>query len=401
MLTLTQWPMNHPMVETDRTEHSRKKPHALVCPLDWGIGHATRCVPIIRSLQEAGFHVTAAADTRPLEFLKKECSGIDFIVFPGTKIRYPKNGQIALKMICLLPEFLYGILREHKKLAEIAGWLHPDLIISDNRYGCWHPDIPSVFITHQLDVEPPALLKWMRGILRSINYWFIRRYLECWIPDFELHKGIAGTLSHPLIRPANIQYIGILSRFSYFTDRSFKPTGTIIDLVALLSGPEPQRTILEKKLLADLQKLELKAVVVQGKTETSESFAVNERIHCFSHLGTQELARLLHNTDLVICRSGYSSIMDLVTLGKRAVFIPTPGQTEQEYLARYLMDKKIYFSMKQDHFDLVYAMEMAKNFPGMMIPNDYSTLKERIRELSAALFPHSPAYEKQPGYDER
>jgi UDP-N-acetylglucosamine transferase subunit ALG13 len=212
---------------------------------------------------------------------------------------------------------------------------------------------------------------------------------------------MAGVLSHPAIRPRNIHYIGILSRFSYFTDRSFEPTGTLIDLVALLSGPEPQRTILEKKLLTDLQKLELKAVVVQGKTEISESFAVNERIHCFSHLGTQELARLFHNTDLVICRSGYSSIMDLVTLGKRAVLIPTPGQTEQEYLARYLMNKKIYFSMKQDHFDLVYALEMAKNFPGMMIPNDYSTLKDRIRELSAALFPHSPADEKQPGHDER
>jgi uncharacterized protein (TIGR00661 family) len=336
---------------------------------------------VIRALQEAGCQVIAATSGRSFQFLKKECPEITIIEFQGISVQYPRNDRIALKLIRSAPLFLAAIWWEHQVLKKLARELKPDLIISDNRYGCWHAKIPSVFITHQLAIQPPVFLKWLSKPLNAINYWFIGKYSECWIPDFEPHKGLAGALSHPVHLPANAIYIGILSRFSDYPDLLNDDKELILDVVVMLSGPEPQRTILEKKISEDIKKINIRVVLVQGKTEVNDSRDLNDRFHVFSHLGSEKLVKLIRHSELVICRSGYSSIMDIVTLGKRAIFIPTPGQTEQEYLSRYLMDKKIFFSLDQNKFDLVYALEMSKNFPGMVIRNDYTQLKGRIREL--------------------
>jgi len=361
----------------------------LVCPMDWGIGHATRCVPVIEKLLKLGFGVVVATSGRPLGFIRKEYPGLTVIDFPGTVITYPRNGRIVARMIRSLPRLLFGIWQEHQLLKKIAVQNDISLIISDNRYGCWHSSIPSVFMTHQLDIQVPAGLKFIKGLLNSINYWFISRYDECWIPDFEPHRGLAGALSHPAKLPRNAHYIGILSRFSIRHDHAgtFRPDG--FDMVVMLSGPEPQRTILEKKILLQLVNIDMQVAVVRGITESDETYVLDNRIHVFSHLETAKLQELIRNASLVICRSGYSSIMDLVTLGKRAIFIPTPGQTEQEYLAGYLMEKKIYFSIRQNDFDLLYAVEMSKNFPGMVIRNDYADLVKRIKESSA--IPQGPS----------
>ena len=359
------------------------KKKVLVCPMDWGIGHASRCVPVINKLAELGFKVVVAASGRPLEFVKKEYPGISVIDFPGILITYPKNGWIVLKMLRLLPRFLLGIWREHKTLKKIALQTGASLIISDNRYGCWHPTILSVFMTHQLDIQVPSGLKFIKGFLNIINYWFINKYDECWIPDFESHRGLAGALSHPRKLPGNTRYIGILSRFSCRQNPHTDYAAIGFDLLVMLSGPEPQRTILEKKILLQLVNINLRVAMVRGITESDETYVVDGRIHVFSHLETAKMQALISKSSLVICRSGYSSIMDVVSLGKLAIFIPTPGQTEQEYLARYLMEKKIYFSINQKDFDLLYALEMSKNFPGMVIQNDYAALTERIVETGA------------------
>jgi uncharacterized protein (TIGR00661 family) len=354
---------------------------ALVCPLDWGIGHATRCVPVISKLEELGYAVVVAASGRPLEFMRKEYPGITVIDFPGTDIIYPKNGWIPLKMMMLLPKLLHGIWQEHRQIKKIAAQTGAVLIISDNRFGCWHAGIPSVFITHQLNIQVPGKLKFLKRLLNSINYRFIKKYQACWIPDFEPHRGLAGALSHPRQLPANARYIGILSRFSTAPDPYAESMIPEFDLLVMLSGPEPQRTILESKILKQLVSLNMQVAMVRGMPESDETYVLDERIHVFSHLDTSRLRDLICRSALVICRSGYSSIMDVVTMGKRAIFIPTPGQTEQEYLSHYLMEKKIYFSMDQDDFDLLYALEMSKNFPGMVIRNDYKVLKELIRGL--------------------
>ena len=334
----------------------------LVCPLDWGIGHATRCVPVISKLKDLGFDVVVAASGRPLEFLRKEYPGIRVVDFPGVNISYPRNSRVALKIFTLLPRILYGIWHEHRVLRRIADECGATLIISDNRFGCWHAEIPSVFITHQLNIEVPLKLKFIQPILNSINYWFIRRYTECWIPDFEPHRGLAGSLSHPPQMPPNAHYIGILSRFSRPADPYTDCTQPEFDILVMLSGPEPQRTILEEKILRQLVNINMKVAIARGMPESEETYLLDNRVRVFAHRGSAKLRELITRSALVISRSGYSSIMDIATLGKRAIFIPTPGQPEQEYLSRYLMEKKIYFSMDQNKFDLLYAIEMSKNF---------------------------------------
>ena len=355
----------------------------LICPLDWGIGHATRCIPVIHVLQNLGFEVIVAGSGRSGEFIKREHPEIRYIDFPGTEITYPLHKSLTLKFITLTPRLLYNIFREHRTLKHIVRLSGAGMVISDNRYGCWHPDIPSVFITHQLNIQVPATLKLFKGLLKKLNYFFIHRYTECWIPDFEPHHGLAGVLSHPKSLPANCHYIGILSRFGRFLVQNKDLYPPSLDLLVMLSGPEPQRTLLEEIVLGQLSKVDLVSVVVRGIPDSDETYTLEGKTHVFAHLETPKLYELLARTSLVICRSGYSSIMDLVTIGKRAVLIPTPGQTEQEYLARYLMYKKIYFCMKQQDFDLLYAIELSKNFPGMVIRNDERDLTERIRILAS------------------
>jgi uncharacterized protein (TIGR00661 family) len=348
--------------------------------MDWGIGHATRCVPVIEKLTELEFEVIIAASGRPLEFLKKEYPAMRIIEFPGANIRYPRNGWMALKMLQIVPMLLSGIWLEHRALKKIVRQTGASLVISDNRFGCWLAGISSVFITHQPGIRVPGQLKFIKGILNSANRWFINKYTECWIPDFEPHRGLAGDLSHPAKMPKRSYYIGILSRFSLRPD-PYADSVQHYDLLVMLSGPEPQRTILEEKVLMQLVNINMQVAMVRGIPESDEEFVLDGRIHVFSHLETEKMKRLINASDLVISRSGYSTIMDIVSLGKRAIFIPTPGQTEQEYLAKYLNDKKIYFSMNQKDFDLLYAIEMSKNFPGMVIRNDYVVLAGRIKEI--------------------
>ncbi len=351
----------------------------LVCPLNWGIGHATRCVPVIRKFFENGFNVVIAADGRPLEFLRKEFPSLRFIRFPGTKIIYPKNSRFALKMCLLTPKFLYGIYHEHRLLKKLLRKEHVDIILSDNRYGLWNQDKYSILITHQLNIRLPGKINFLSGIIRKINQSLIRKFNECWIPDFELHQGLAGKLSHPAILPSNCIYLGALSRFSSGMAYNQQTLPIQYDIVVVLSGPEPQRSIFEEKILYQLKSTSLKGIVIRGIIDSDQSYDLTENIRVFSHLETQRLKTEMLGSEVIICRPGYSSIMDVVTIGKRAIFIPTPGQTEQEYLAHYMMDKKIFFAMPQSEFDLLYALEMAKNYPGMAMQNDYKILEDKIR----------------------
>jgi len=357
----------------------------LLCPLDWGIGHATRCVPVIHKLREAGMEVVIATDNRPFAFLRKEFPDLRIIRFPGRKVRYPKGAGMVRKMILTAPAFLMSIIQEHRKLLKIVEETGADIVISDNRFGCWHPKKPSVFITHQLEIQIPSSMGFLQPLLRRIIHSYIRRYDECWIPDFEPHRGIAGNLSHPVKIPSNSYYIGILSRFS-LKKMEIEDAGTPeYDLMVMLSGPEPQRTVLEEKIMNQLRNISLQAVIVRGVTESNDTSTVDGHIRIFSHLEPSLMQHLMKKAAMIVSRSGYSTIMDVITLGKPAIFIPTPGQTEQEYLARYLMDKKIFFSMPQKNFDLIYALELSKNFPGMVIRNDYKELSERIRHLEELL----------------
>jgi uncharacterized protein (TIGR00661 family) len=355
--------------------------NVLICPLDWGIGHATRIVPVIRKFLENGFHVVIAADGRPLEFLCREFPTLRHIRFPGVRISYHNKTSLSLVLFMLIPKYILGLIREHRFLKKLLRREKFDVIVSDNRYGLWQKNKHTILLTHQLSIILPHQISFLTGLVNSINKRLISSFSECWIPDFELHNGLAGRLSHPPELPSRHRYIGSLSRFSFNQGEAGEQVPYIYDLLVMLSGPEPQRSIFEEKILAQLKSTKLKGIVIRGMTESTGAYDLTDTIRVYSHLETGLLKKAMQAASLVVCRSGYSSIMDIVAIGKQAILVPTPGQTEQEYLARYMMDKKIYFSIPQKHFDLVYAMELVKNFPGMQMQNDYRILEERIREL--------------------
>ena len=357
----------------------------LVCPLDWGIGHATRCVPVIRKFIECGDEVVIAADNRPYEFLKKEFPGGRFIRLGGAKITYSKGRGFLFQIFRLSPVLLWSYFRERRDIKKLIRLEHADIIVSDNRYGLWNKRCYSILITHQIGIIVPHSVQFLSGFINRIIHLQIEKFNERWIPDFELHNGLAGKLSHPPKLPGNVHYIGTLSRFSEPNGRREMPLSPDIDIMVSLSGPEPQRTILEEKIFDQLINSGLSGTVVRGLTERTEEYDLTEKIHVFPHLETARMKDYMLRSHIMICRSGYSSLMDLVTLGINAILIPTPGQTEQEYLAHYLMEKKIYFSMPQDHFDLIYAIEMSRNFHGLVMNNDYKALAERIEEAKRVL----------------
>jgi hypothetical protein len=355
------------------------KKNILICPLDWGLGHATRCVPVIREFIDSGANVLLAADNRPLAFLKKEFPSLPVIKFPGYQISYPEKGSMVLKMFFSFPRILAGIRKEHNLLQKIIEEHKIDVVVSDNRYGLWSKKARCVFITHQLKVKCPAWLKLFEYILFRMNKGFISRYDECWIPDSGDEFKLSGELSSPYKRFRNTYFVGVLSRFQNILIRPADPPK--YDVLCILSGPEPQRTVLEKIILKQLKKYEtLKALVVRGITER-DGFTSTGNIQQTDHLESLPLAEAIAESGIVVCRPGYSSIMDIATIGKKAILIATPGQTEQEYLSRYYVKRKLFYSVSQKKFDLLESIERSRSYTGIKIKSDQQLLKGRIQQI--------------------
>jgi len=227
----------------------------------------------------------------------------------------------------------------------------------------------------------PKWLKWIEKYISKTNNWFIGKYNECWVPDLEGDINFSGLLSHPIKLHDNLHYIGTLSRFRNGNQvATHSEIGTNFDLLIILSGPEPQRGIFEKIILEQTINLPYKCLIVQGKP-LENSFAQTPKLILVSHLKSEHLAYMINNTPIVIARSGYSTIIDLVALNKHAILIPTPGQTEQEYLAKYTMEKKWFYTAKQEEFNLAKAIEEYKSFNFESFPVDHSSLSERLTKL--------------------
>jgi UDP-N-acetylglucosamine transferase subunit ALG13 len=245
-------------------------------------------------------------------------------------------------------------------------------VISDNRYGLYHPDVPSIFITHQLRVQT-FMGKRTDDLMQNLHYRFINRFSECWIPDAAMN-GLGGELSHPLQPPSiPVSYLGILSRFS-----TSEPVRQPKHLLIVLSGPEPQRTILEQMLLEQIKGYKDKVVWVRGLPNPVEPLDVPANIEVFGHLPAGELEQKMREARFVVSRCGYSTVMDIMTLQQKAIFIPTPGQTEQEYLARTLMKQNKALCIQQSHFQLVPALELAATFPYQLPAQPSSQVTEVV-----------------------
>ena len=348
------------MSDPDKINNLQKrKIRVLIAPLDWGLGHATRCLPIIYELLRKGCEVCVACNERQAHLMRTEVPDAQIIPLPGYNFRYSKLGALnKLATIFQVPKILIAIKREHRWLRDVFKKESFDLIISDNRYGFYNQTAYSVFITHQLQIQVPGN-KWLQRILQKWNYYFINRFNECWIPDFKVEPNLAGELSHPEVLPKIVvRYIGLLSRFENIVVSTRKP----VDILILISGPEPQRTVLEEKIIDQLQKIKRSAIVVRGLPEMKDVRESFNNISFFNHLPAQELNELMSNAQVVISRSGYSTVMDIIQLGKKSILVPTPGQTEQEYLAAYLMQKKWCLSFPQNKFFIESALQEAAQF---------------------------------------
>ena len=316
-----------------------------------------------------------AADGLGFTMLKEEFPDLETIHLPGYRMRYSGNRSMNWQVFINVPKILFQIYKEHVKLKKLISEHRLDAVISDNRYGLWSRKIYSVFITHQIIIKCPSPLWFLQRPLRGIISFFIGKYHRCWVPDVKEAVNLSGDLSHQRLLPS-LKFIGPLSRFKHLDGASYEKK---YDIIATLSGPEPQRSIFEQVILKQLAESDLKSIVVRGVPGGPKSVTTGVTVH--SHLNTAEMYEAMMCSDLVISRPGYSTIMDLAALGKKAVFIPTPGQTEQEYLAEMLKEKGWFYSLSQGEFKLEAALAKAPDFTGIKMASNPALLKDAVQKL--------------------
>ena len=351
-----------------------KKLRILLTPLDWGLGHATRCIPVIRTLQLHNFEVLVGASGSIVQLLKKEFPDLKIIALPGYGIRYSKNSRFFMFSIFLqLPKILFSAWKENRQMKKIVFDYQIDAIISDNRLGCFHKKLPSVYITHQLQILTGN--QFLDRIAVKANYFFINRFTECWVPDAAGEINMAGLLSHPKQFPKTpVKYIGKLSRFS------FQDSPLVYRLTILISGPEPQRTIFEQLIVKQSEDFDLPLFIIRGLPNNNTNLkSTNKKLQYRNHLSAEELSSVLQQSEMIIARAGYSTIMDLIALHKKAILIPTPGQTEQEYLAKKLGHEQLFLTASQHEFNLKMNIEDAASFK-FRIEKFNSSLNEVIEK---------------------
>lgn len=316
----------------------------LFAPLDWGLGHATRCIPLIKNWIELGCIVSVAADGPHAEVIGEAFPGLRIISWPGYRVRLASNSRFFFWcLIAQFPRLIRSMFDEKSRLLRLMKQEKFDYIVSDNRPGFFHPDIISIYITHQLSVRTGY--RWLDPIASWMHRKFMSRFQHCWVPDWEGEHALAGDLSNPKTKPVlAIQYLGPLSRMeSYPPEKKYR-------FVAVISGPEPQRTLLEQILLPWLEKQTGPTAIVRGLPGMDVSEVNSSKVEIFNHLPAQQLAMMMQQAEWVIARSGYSTIMDLVKLKQQAILIPTPGQAEQIYLAEHLKNQSLFKVVKQEHW---------------------------------------------------
>jgi uncharacterized protein (TIGR00661 family) len=328
----------------------------LVAPLDWGLGHATRCIPIVKALLAADCSVWLAGSGTQEILLKSEFPYLPFLPLSGYGIKYARSGMLV-KILMQIPKILSAIRNEQQWLNEIMHEHDFDVIIADNRYGLYHKKAHCIFITHQLRIKSP-LGQWSEKMLQRRIHQFINRFNECWVPDEEGENNLTGDLSHPRQLPeVPVTYIGAQSRFHKKNNEEVKD-----HLLIILSGPEPQRSILENKIINEIVHYPGTAVIVRGKPAAKDIIPSTGSIRFYNHLITDQLNTEIEKAAWVIGRCGYSTVMDIAAMKKKSILIPTPGQTEQEYLASHLNKKQFALCISQKEFSLQKALNKAMQF---------------------------------------
>jgi len=327
--------------------------HILVAVLNWGLGHATRSIPIIRLLLSQNNHISIASDGAALTLLQSTFPDLTSLELPGYDVTYPTSN-----MVWNIGSQFFKIKRAitEEQLA-IQKWVRnnrTDIIISDNRYGCHHYDLHNILISHQLNLQLPFASR----LINRIHAKQLQPFSEIWVPDDE-HRTFSNELSNPkwLDPSVTIKYFGTKSRLKKINvEKEY-------NIAAILSGPEPQRTIFEKKLSQQLSEMNLKSIIVQG-SKSAKTIPSTENVEIIQFADQERLSEIVCGSQMIVCRSGYSTIMDLSKLGGRALFIPTPGQTEQIYLAEHFQNKKMAQFQSQNNLDVERAWNKKDEFKG-------------------------------------
>lgn len=364
-------------------QHAR----VLVAPLDWGLGHAARCAPIITALLERGAVPVLAADGGPLALLRQEFPELEHVRLPGLTIRYAKGASQLWRMALQFPAMVRQVQAEQRAFERLRRSLRLDAVISDQRFGVRARDLPSVLVTHQVFPFTPIA----QNALRKVNLRHIARFDRCWVMDLPEAPGLAGDLSHGDL-PGNARYIGVLSRMRRNAGTSGSRKDRTEDVpqhkvVAVISGPEPQRTLLERELLAQLQRLDGKHVLVRGVPqlahETGEEHIGNVRV--LPHASASALSQLLQSAQLVVSRSGYTTLMDLTALGLGALIVPTPGQEEQEYLGHLHTTTGRFQVQRQGAIDISRALDLRLPSPELTNLRSQPLLDAALADLGNLL----------------
>ena len=312
----------------------------LIAPLNWGLGHATRCIPLVRQHLEQGDEVVLGGDGESLLLLQRHFPQLRVIHLPSLELRYTSNDQQRGFYLRAIPALLRFTIADHYYLRQQLAIEHFDLIISDNRFGLFTRQTRCVYITHQLYVRLPRRLRIFQPLARAVHACVFKRYHEVWVPDYaNREESLAGELCHGGRFDTNVKYIGPLSRFasSEGTPKEERRNSEY-KVVAILSGLEPQRSIFERAILERYANSSEKVLLVRGKVAEAQTMISRNNITIVASLSDQALLDAMEQATTIIARSGYSTIMDLAVLGllHKAELYPTPGQSEQEYLASRL-----------------------------------------------------------------
>lgn len=338
----------------------------LICPLDWGLGHASRCIPIIKRLIAADATVLIASSGGAARLLKSEFPDLPFYSLPSYGIRYPTRFAL-INFSLSAPKVLFAIAQEHLRVRKIIQRENIQFVISDNRLGCWSRRVPSFYISHQLQFS--FRQKWINSLAAWAHHFWYKNYKELWVPDLPPPNQIAGKLGYPY-RKKTTRHLGLLSQMDRLEAKEK------YDAIAILSGPEPQRSLLENKIRKQFKVLSGNYLIIQGLAAAPKSPKNDiSSIQSIPFLGPKALSAKIAEAKVVICRSGYSSIMDLLHLQQKAILIPTPGQPEQEYLAKYHAQNPLFKVVEQGNFKLETLLKEMADQPSSIYkplpPNDF------------------------------
>jgi len=360
-----------------------KTKNILVCPLEWGLGHAGRMIPLVARLREMDHNIIVATGEKHQSLFRSEVPGLSYTDFTGYKPAYSRFLPQYIKLFIELPVLIFHIIREHIRVKKIISKYAIDIIISDNRFGLWNRKITSVYVTHMPRIPFPGAFSYLEFIGVLFHRTIINKYSFCFIPDLPGDINISGRLSHGIKLPDNVRYIGILSRFfSQEVKGTENPVKERHNTV-ILSGPEPQKSIL-KKILTDILpgKSNSLTVFLGGDPDGSLLPVQTGESVCFNHLISSAMKKVIMDSDLIISRSGYTIIMELISLGRTALLIPTPGQTEQEYLARRLSQLGWFTTISQKKIRNEFPLPSDdKMWPDKLIVDSRLLLEKALDEI--------------------